>query len=261
MVGWSPEDGVERLAIRIPEVVPCGTTAKLTAVEAGEVPPGADADAVARAIIRDLRADPVRSPAWSCWVSAALMASLLEDADLGPVRVAAVRRIGDGAAIVDLHAAVVASDSTAADRWFVTDPHFGLAVRMPTPDEPATTAELPLGLAAARLEDDGRLRFDVHLGRWAAPLRYRLLAPDLDRDDVRAICAISVQHSGVAARPMIRLHQPDAIVEVRTDEEGVGLVDHWAPTADGTGTRTITTHATWDDAVADFADRTGCWVI
>ncbi|MCU1352383.1 MAG: hypothetical protein JWM05_1592, partial [Acidimicrobiales bacterium] len=140
-VGWRPADGVAALMGRLPERVPCGSTAKLDAMAAGAVPPGADAGGLARRVVEhraalaDRPAGGAPTPSWSCWVTATLAATLLVDAEVGPVRVAAVRRVDERSPVVDLHAAVLVDDG--AESW-LGDPYFGLAVRVP--DRPGGVA-------------------------------------------------------------------------------------------------------------------------
>lgn len=260
-LGWSGDHGAAALAARLPEQVPCGSTAKLAAVARGEVPPGAEPDDLARRILAHVTASAsapaggAPSPSWSCWVTATVTAALLDAADVGPVRVAATRRVDERAPDVDLHAAVLAGAGAAT---VLCDPYFGLAVGLPAdtgPDVGASATETrATGTATVTRAVDGfGWELAVRMGAWADGLRYRLLGPDLDRGDVRAMCAISVPLSGVPSRPYARLHRAGTVLDVRRDEAGAGVVGEAAPGADAVPT----VHPTWEAAVADFADRTG----
>lgn len=261
-IGWSGDDGIGALARRIPQVLPCGSTAKLAAVAAGSVPPGADVDELAAevvALLDEVRSAPpggARAPSWSCWVTATVMAALVEAAGVGPVRVAALRRFGEGTADVDLHAGVFVGEGD--DGW-LCDPYFGTAIAAPTRSVPETAADADLWSLRAGLGDDERPVLDLWSARSEQVLHYRLFAPVLDRGDVHAICAVSTTHSGVPLRPYARLNRPDGLVEAREPEGGGGRVDRW--TASGRGdapaTRAGTDHPTWAHAVDDFAARTG----
>lgn len=256
-LGWSGDLGAAALATRLPEHVPCGSTAKLAAVGRGDVPPGADPDELSRRLLGYLvdragaPAGGAPSPSWSCWVTATVTAALFDAADLGPVRVAATRRIDDRAPEVDLHAAVLVGGGAGT---VLCDPYFGLAVDVPAEPGATTEAVHAAGVASvARTAAGERWELAVALRTWSDDLRYRLLAPDLDRDDVRAMCAISVPLSGVPSRPYARLHRAGTILDVRVDETGAGLVGEARPA----GEAMSTTHPGWEAAVADFAVRTG----
>lgn len=268
-LGWAAADGPGALARLVPGGVPVGSTAKLAAVERGEVPPGDDPDGLSRRLLDHLVARAARpaggapSPSWSCWVTATVAAALLDAADVGPVRVAATRRIDDRAPVVDLHAAVLVGEGAEV---VVCDPYFGIAVDLPAGPGESRSSRLGAGRSEVRGGAGGGWTLDLRLGTWADSLRYRLLAPDLRRDDVRAMCAISVPLSGVPSRPYARLHLDGTVLDVRVDEDGAGVVTSMAPPdppdPDQTGTSqrpgpVRTVHATWPEAVDDFAARTG----
>lgn len=238
-IGWSPTDGAGALTGRLPERVPAGSTAKLAAVARGEVPPGADGDGLARVVLDHQRAWDRRpdggapSPSWSCWVFTTLMASLVDWADLGPVRVAGVRRIDERAPVVDYHAAVVVGDGAEP---LICDPYFGTSVALPPEPGRANLVETTIATATAERGPDGAWFLESHLAHWEHGCRYRLLAPALDRGDVHAFCAVSVTHSGVPSKPYARLHVDGRVVDaVARAEAGV----------------------TWEEAAEAFAASTG----
>jgi hypothetical protein len=275
-LGWSPEQGAARLATLLPERVPCGSTAKLAAMAAGEVPPGADPEAMARSILDHLneRADApaggAASPSWSCWVLATVMAALVETSGSGPVRVAGTRRIDDRSPVVDIHSAVLIDgqgDDGLRHEGLTSelcDPYFGTSLPLPTVSGETTEVGLAGRHARVELERDGRWTHEVRMGRWTGGLRYRVFAPVLDRGDVHALCAVSVSHTGVPSRPYARLHLADGVLDVREDDTGAGVVTHWRPPGPGRDREALTTTAerpTWNEAAEDFAGRTGVRIV
>ena len=269
-LGWSPDQGVAPLARRLPERVPCGSTAKLEAMAEGRVPPGADPEALAVAILGHLGGGgggpgpTVPSPSWTCWVLATVMAALVDTLGPAPARVAALRRIDDRSAAVDLHSAVIVDEG---DHTWICDPYFGAAVptdaapdRGPTPwsSNAGDRSDPPARLRFAP-ETNGRWTLEVAFVAWPDPLRYRSLAPVLDRTDVEAVCAISVSHSGVAFRPYARLNHPAGVISANQDADGTAHVTRWAPSSGASGaTTTAVQHvASWSEAAAAFAIETG----
>ncbi len=254
-LGWSAEDGPAALARRIPERLPCGSTAKLAAIAAGGVPPGADVDALAATVLGHLHDPGGRStggsPSWSCWVLVGLVAAVLDGAGI-PAEVVITRRIDAEAPAVDLHGTVLAGPP--GERWFL-QPYFGLAAPHPTDGPASVDGDLPIGTLRAWVGDDGRVEVEEHLRRWPAALRYRVLAIGADRDDVAAMAAISATHTGVPFRPYARLHRPDGtIVDAREADDGRFLVGTWTP---GGVEPNETTHPTWPGATEHFLHLTG----
>lgn len=278
-LSWAPADGAGVLARRFAERIPTGSTAKLAAVAEGRVPPGAEVDALAHQILGGLRGDRRESPAWTCWVVSSVFASIVDTLGPGTARVAALRRIDDRSPVVDIHSVVIAEGaaerSDEASTW-VCDPYFGTAVALPGAlldvDEPsaarraspialATHASPPdehAGACAVTLEDDGRWTFEVRLRIWEGWLRYRVLAPQLDRADLAAFCAISATHSGAPDFAYARLHRPGGMDTVRVDPDGTTTCSRrsWDGPA-GPVSDERTTVRTWPEGVAAFAAATG----
>ena len=271
-LGWAPDDGVAVLARAIPEHVPCGSTAKLAAMAAGEVPPGADAETLARRILGHLRTGEP-TPTWSCWVVATVMAALVETLGTGSpsgsssgstwAEVVAMRRIDDRSPVVDIHSAVLVPDG---DGIWVCDPFFGSAVSVagefPSGASGTTWGPHRFGptTAAVRLETDQRWTHDVHLAAWPQGLRYRSLAPALDRQDVHAFCAISVAHSGVPFRPYARINHCDGVTSMAEDAHGRIRLATGSPAIDAvdpSGWEETEAHFdSWEEAIVAFAERT-----
>jgi hypothetical protein len=260
-LGWAPEHGAAALTTRLPERVPAGSTAKLAAVARGDVPPGSDADDLARVVLdhqltwADGTPAVSPSPSWSCWVFTTLMASLVDWADLAPVQVAGLRRIDERAPIVDFHAAVVVGDG---DSPLICDPYFGLVVTLPAQLDTATIADTAIGTATADRGVDGTWSFDAQLARWDNGCGYRMVAPALDRGDVQAFCAVSVTHSGVPSKPYARLHRGAQVVDVVAHVDRSATASRWERAPDGQVVEAVAERATWDEAVDVFAGWTGC---
>lgn len=264
-IGWRPEDGVGALAALMPAAAPMGSTAKLAAIAAGDVPPGEEPEPLARRMLDHVEARSAGtaagtlggapSPTWSCWVASTVMAALVDAAGLWPVRVASTRRSDAGAPVVDFHAAVQVSGDDGGT-W-ICDPYFGAALVLPA--APGATASVtgPLGTASAVRSDDGGWVFDLGWEVWDVVLRFRLFGPALDPGDVRAMAAVSVTLSGVPLRPYARLHLGDAIVDASESAEGTGVLHAWTREAG----RTEQVVGSWAEAVEAFAERTGVRVV
>lgn len=254
-LGWTPAHGPGALAALLPAAAPMGSTAKLAAIRAGEVPPGSDPEPLVRQLLDHCTARAgspaggAASPSWSCWVASTVMAALVDAAGLGPVHVAATRRSDAAAPVVDFHAAVVVSTGDGA--W-ICDPYFGVAVPRPAPGE-RLDASGPLGSVAAVRSADGGWHYDLALDVWDLVLRFRCFGPALDRADVRAMAALSVTHTGVPLRPYARLHAGDRIDDASESAEGAGVLHSWTRAA-GRHEEVV---ASWADAVELFAARTG----
>ncbi len=276
LVGWDPGDGVAALVAALAAVLPAGSTSKLDAMHRHEIPPGADPDLLARQILDEAAVGSPRF-AWSCWVYATLFAALLETSGVARADIVAARRCDDAAPLVDLHAAVVvneeASEGDGGRRW-LCDPFF-LAV-IPGPGSVGTEAVHQGAWGARTDEADGSWSYEVGTGRWAKRLAYRRFSVPLGRDDIRALCAISVTHSGVPPVPSARLWWADRIVQVSVrdpDPRGAGTsapspagpwpgarIQTWrwtAPPDAWAGHDEEQEYPSWDEAVAAFGDRTG----
>lgn len=250
LVGWEPRSGPTALLAALADQVPAGTTAKLAAVAAGEVPPGADPEGTARRILADREAG-TPTPAWSCWALSTLMAALL---DLGdhPAEVVGLRRIDGAAPPVDVHSVVV---STEAAGPVVCDPYFASVVAGPGRGGGEAVHR---GVWARVVEeaDSARWTYEVSRGRWANPLRYRSLAPTVDPGDVAALCAVSVTHTGVPPGPNASLRRTPVATDAFVHREGGAAVREWRE-GDPVDHERITEHPDWAAAAADMGARTG----
>ncbi len=249
LVGWAPGDGPIALTRALAAHVPSGSTAKRAAVAAGEVPPGADPEAVARRILAD-RAAGRPEPAWACWPMTTLLAALLETVAGTRANVVGIRRIDDTAPPVDVHSLVLVDG-------LLCDPYFASVVAGPGADEVERTVG---GVWCRRTDEpDGRWTMAVANGRWSRTLEYRVLAPTLDRGDVAALCAVSATHSGAPPLSYAFLWRDDDLVEALTHTDGTTAVRtwRWDPHDHTRGDLHEEAHADWAGATDDFAARTG----
>lgn len=216
--------------------VPAGTGAKLDAVAADAVPPGADPSSCAEDVLGG------RRTSWSCWPLATLAAALLRSTGW-PVDVFATRRIDPKAPPVDFHAAVVIR---SPDGDMLADPYH-------------YAPPLPLGAGAVEatrpgrwsLLDAGRGRFTLTNGgpRFGV-LRYRLFSEPLGPGDVDALCRVSVLHSGAPRRRQATWLRPDGYAVLRVTAGGAVALDRWRAAPAGatwTGAWRRTWCHTWDD--------------
>lgn len=250
LVEWTPGEGPVALVGALADHIPVGTTAKLEAVATGDVPPGANPEAIARRVLDD-RAAGRPGPSWSCWAMSSLMAALGQTVADVPAQLAAVRRIDERSPPVDLHSVVVVDGA-------ICDPYH--CAVLPGPGGPQSEG-VHRGVWAQRTDEpDGRWSFEVAHGRWSTRLRYRLLARVTDGGDVAALCAISATHSGLPPRPIACVWRADVAVDAFVHEAGGAAVREWrraTPGAVWEGTESRTEHPSWASAVEDLSARTG----
>lgn len=272
LLGWDPATGPEALVGPLGRRVPAGSTAKLAAMAAGEVPPGRDPDALLRRVLADADADRP-SPSYSCWVLCTVYAALVETLDVGRTSIVVTRRIDERSPIVDLHSSVLVDPDAPTDADTdrrgdtdrdgdrgarLVDPYFYVALGGPGGDD---VEAVGAGVWALRTDEaDGRWSYRVHHARWATPLRYRILGVDLDRDDVHAFCAVSAQFSGVTPRNSANLLTVDGMVDARQNEDGTATVRHVVADHPGQAWSAAvhrTVEPDWPTAMARLADLTG----
>ena len=255
VLAWAPDDGVPALVGAVAGRVVAGSTAKLDAVAAGRLPPGADAPGLARRLVADAESG-APSPAWSCWVTGAVTAALVESTGMGHARLAAVRRAGPRAPAVDLHAAVVVVDDGTAG-W-LCDPYFSAVLPAPGAAELEGTG---VGTWGIRQDlPDGRWAYRLGSGRWAHRLHYRSFAPALAPTEVAALCAVSVTHTGVAPARFARLARADAVTEALEHGDGTTTLRRWCPRVPGAvwaGTSEERAFPRWGAAADAFGEATG----
>ncbi len=258
-IGWAPSSGVPGLVAALVASVPQGSTAKLAAVAAGEVPPGADPAGLAAAIAGRVAAGrPL--PSYTCWAFVTLTAALARTLDVARPTVVATRN--EGAVGIDFHGAVLLEEP--GRRW-LCDPYFAALVPGPGDDE---VEHEHLGVWTYRSDGDpaggGRWRYWLANPRWSRRLHFRLFAPELDRSDVHAFCAISVEHSGLPRRRGARLWRPEAVTDAWARDDG-GAVDvrHLVSGAGEPGAAlwggrlTAVAVPTWPDACLELRRLTG----
>jgi hypothetical protein len=192
-------ESVEDLARRFPNHVPSGSLAKLTAMKAGEVPPGSDPVQVARILM----SDSITSV--SCWGQCTVFASLASRIPgVEGVGVIGMKRVDARSKPVDIHAAVLFwLDGTE----YLHDPIFQV---VPT----STNGDVRVAAGVCIEVVPGR-RLQTIITRMDMPgiLRYRQFTDHLEADEIEMFCRISVTHSGVAMTPGLWMRVGDLVVK------------------------------------------------
>ncbi len=254
LIGWPLGSGPVALLGAMADRVPAGTTAKLDALAAGEMPPGADPGPIARRVLSDSELG-APTPAWSCWALSTLLAALLE-AGGHPASVIALRRIDDRAPAVDIHS-IVLTDADVAGTVLL-DPYF--AAVLPGPGA-AVGEGVHRGVRAIRIDEpDGRWSYRVDRRGGSGGPGYRALAADLDRGDVAAFCAISVTHTGVPPGPCSSLWRAEVATDAYVHRDGGAAVREWRTEEGhpaGDGHSVLTEHSGWAEAAGDMGRRVG----
>jgi hypothetical protein len=233
--------GAGALLGRLARTFPAGTTAKMEALAAGAVPPGADPAAVV--------AEWVARPglAWSCWAAATVFAALVHAGGGLRADVVGARRIDLKAPPVDVHTLVVLHDG---DRSWVADPYFGV----PPIAASGGTATRP-GVWGRAVTDGPVWRTAVAPCSARSVLRYRSLTLPLDRADVEAFCRISVTHTGVSPRPWAQLVTDDGGAVAAVDRSGAVVMRRWSGLTTAWGSvPSVSVLASWTAAEAAMAE-------
>jgi hypothetical protein len=187
--------------------VPLDNIGKALAVAEGRVPPGDDAAAVVEQFL-------AIGLGGNCWAHVSALAGLLVAA--GARATVGLDRMVRADGIVDFHSFVVVHEGD--DRW-VLDPMWvsgrPLALRA------GAGGVHPVIRAAFEGDgEDGRLWHRCGLAD-RDDVRYAVLSTVLDRDDVRAFCAVSARFSGVPAGILnLRRTTPTACEAVRAPAAG-----------------------------------------
>jgi hypothetical protein len=198
---------------RFAETFPRGSTAKLDAIAAGQVPPGSDPDLVAERWLA--RPDL----GWSCWAASTLLVGLVDAGGMLRADVLASRRIDRAAQPVDVHAYVQINDGS--QRW-LTDPHF----RVPPIPEYGGEVVRPAQWAEAFL--DGATWYSkIGSPAFPAVLSYHSITGALDRGDVETFCRLSTTHSGLPSRPLVEVARSNGIVRASVDRDGAVRLRRW----------------------------------
>jgi hypothetical protein len=131
---------------------------------------------------------------------------------------------------------------------------------MPGPGEPDVEGT-NLGVWAIRTDlPDGRWAYRLATGRWAHRLHYRSFADALGPEDVAALCAVSVTHTGVFPTRYARLWRADAVTEAYEHGDGTASLRTWRPTPVGSvwdGVAAARALPSWAEAAAAFHEATG----
>jgi hypothetical protein len=206
-------EGASRLLDRMAAAVPTGSTAKLEAVAADQVPPGADPAQVAEAWLDR------PGLAWSCWAVSTLYAALVSSAGALTADVLGARRVDPTSVPVDFHSVVEVHDG--ARRW-LTDPFFWMA-----PVADPVGAALRPGMWGEAVADGPVWRTAIGSCAGRNLLRYRTFTTPLTASDVDALCRVSVTYSGVASRARGHVATADGVVAASADRDGAVRLRRW----------------------------------
>lgn len=205
--------GLDDLVEAVSVGVLAGSIAKGAAMEAGEVPPGAEPASVAERWL----ADPAVS--WSCWPTCTLLAALA-DACGFRAEVVAGRRVDGAAAPVDFHSFVVLDDDRG--RW-ICDPYFGVG---PIPADRGGRVVRP-GVGGVCTPEGPGWSVAVSTAQWPVTCAYRTITLPLGPADVEAFCRVSTTHTGVGpSRYALRL-LADGVAMAREGSEGEASLRRW----------------------------------
>jgi hypothetical protein len=204
--GTSLDASVDQIGTAMLRWIPTGSTAKVAAVAAGELPPGLDPTAVAEQVLDG-------SPhSWTCWPAATITAAVLHGAD-----VVAELRTDPESPPIDVHAAVV------VDRQWHVDPCLGPGVGLDL--RSGDTRSGPSAIAEVVPVEDGTFRHLVRGPRFR--LHYVSLNPAVTRRDLHALLELSVTHTGVRTdRRFWQLGLADGMVGI-TEPDGVPTRRRW----------------------------------
>jgi hypothetical protein len=186
--------------------VPFDSVAKIWALRHGAMPPGDDPVAVVQRWL-------TTGIGSTCWGHSTALAAILARADV-PTSIGVDRMLIEE--LVDFHSFLLA---TVDGERFLIDPIHPSGSLLPF--VPGAVGDHPQYEVGVEQEGDRLLH-------WFGPAddrhRYVVLATDLDRADVRAFLAISVQHSGVrSGRLFLRRALPEMLVQFRPTDDGTGL--------------------------------------
>jgi hypothetical protein len=213
-----PEDieGAAHLLDRMAATVPTGSTAKLEAVAADQVPPRADPTPVAETWL----ARP--GLAWSCWAVSTLYAALVAHAGALTADVLGARRVDPASVPVDFHSVVEVREVRSGPRRWLTDPYFWIS-----PIEAPVGDTLRPGVWGEAVADGPVWRTAVGSCAVRYLLRYRTFTTALIASDVEGLCRVSVTYTGVATRARAHLATADGVVAASADRDGVVRLRRW----------------------------------
>lgn len=203
-IGVSEAADVEPVVAAFRGWMPAGSTAKWSAVDRGDDPPGADPE---YALIARLEGS---YESWSCWPFCTGLGAVL--ASQGhDVRIA-VEHLRSGAQVplVDFHSVLVV-DGALVDAFL--GPSAPVAAGHDVTRADAWASWVP-GVRPDHLGTRGG----------SSIFRYRQLADHLDERDVRAFLAISATHTGVGRRRTAHWLRDDRLWFVREDDDGTSAL-------------------------------------
>lgn len=231
--------GAARLVDRLACEVPTGSTAKLEAVAAGDVPPGRDPVAVARGWLERPELG------WSCWAVGTLYAALVTAGGTFDASVLAARRVDPATVPVDFHCLV---ELRGGDRRWVADPYFWMGPI----EAPGGEATRP-GAWGHAFADGPTWRTSIASCGGRGILQYRSVTLPLRPTDVEAFCRVSVAFSGVPNRPRLLRATADGAVGASVDSDGAIRLRRWR-----CGPHQVWGAASTTEELADWARAEAC---
>lgn len=201
-----PGDDVAELVLALRRWLPAGSTAKWRAVDAGEVPPGADPAAALEARLGG------SLESWSCWAVCTGVGAVLRSAGHDVSVAVEHHRRTD---VVDFHSVLVVDGA-------MVDPYLGPSVPVP-PGHDVTRPDA----WAAWLPGEGPGARPDHLGLrgGGSTYRYRVVGERLGAREVDAFCQVSVTHSGVGRRRSAHwIDADERLWTVREDDDGTAAL-------------------------------------
>lgn len=238
-------DGATRLVDRLACELPMGSTAKLEAMAAGEVPPGWDPTVVARRWMER------PGLGWSCWATGTLYAALIAAGGTFDVNVLAARRVDPATVPVDFHCLV---ELRTGDRRWVVDPYFWVA-----PIEAPGGEAIRPGAWGQAFTEGPAWRTSVGACHGRCILQYRSVTVPLRPSDVEAFCRVSTTYSGVPNRPRLLRATTDGAIGATVDRDDAIRLRRWHCAPDQVWGAACTTEelADWPQAEARIT-RTTC---
>ncbi|MGK2930652.1 MAG: hypothetical protein ACSLFO_13870 [Acidimicrobiales bacterium] len=199
-IGSDRSAGLESVVDAFRAWFPAGSTAKWSAVDRGDAPPGPDP------------APPLEArlggslESWSCWPYCTGLGAVLS-ATGHDVRVAVEHlRTGRNVPLVDFHSVLIVDGA-------LVDPYLGPSAPVPSGHDVLRADAWSSWIPGPRPD---------HLGArgGSSPFRYRQLADHLDRRDIRAFCEVSATHTGVGRRRNAHWLRDGRLWFVRENDDG-----------------------------------------
>lgn len=203
-LGVAADDPVETVVAAFRGWLPAGSTAKWSAVDRDERPPGTDPRTALEARLAG------SEESWSCWPFCTgvggVLAALGHDVSILVEHL----RAGHGVPLVDYHSVLIVDGA-------LVDAYLGPSAPIRLGDDVTRTDAWGSWVAGERTD---------HLGvrGGSTPFRYRELGRHLDARDVTAFCEVSTTHTGVGRRRTAHWLRGGSLVLLREDDDGLATL-------------------------------------